>query len=249
MFLIEANLFETTKKQFIVKLNAYIGTFTSLMFTQVIGILFSLAGSGSLGTGSNSLSLNITYYTGNIIIILTFIWMFITAVTVTTKQYRDGDFAFVTTRFSSNLANIAFLVTAALVGAVTAMLSGTLFKVLLYFFMRTEKIVSQTYIVPPLELAIGLIATFLYALLIAGLGFLAGNLVQLNKLFVVVLPATVIGFLFLEVRLNGDGVIMTVGKIFVMESSLLLLALKAFVTVALFFYSATLVSNRLEVRH
>lgn len=249
MYLTDANLFDMTKKQFIFKFNAYIGAFTSLMFTQVIGILFSLAGSGNTSGGSNSLSLNITYYTGNTIIVLTLIWMFITGVTVTTKQSRDGDFAFVTTRLSSNLANIAFLVVAALVGAVTAMLSGTLLKIIIYFFMGTEKIVSQTYIVSPLELVIGLIATFLYALLISGAGFLAGNLVQLNKLFVVILPATVIGFLFLEVRLNGDGVIMTVGKFFVTESSLILLSLKVLVTLAVLFYSATLVSNRLEVRH
>ncbi|WNF36164.1 hypothetical protein RJD24_17190 [Bacillaceae bacterium IKA-2] len=248
MYLTETNLFETTKKQFIFKLNAYIGAFTSLMFTQFFGILFSLAGSGSSGGGSNSISFNITYYTGNTIIALTLIWMFITGVTVTTKQNRDGDFAFVSNRLSSNLANIAFLVTAALVGAVTAMLSGTLLKVIIYFFKSTEKIVSQTYIVPPLELVIGLTATFLYALLISGLGYLAGTLVQINKLFVVILPATVIGFLFLEGRLNGGGILFAVGKIFVMESSLFLLTLKVFVTAAVLFYSGTLISNRLEVR-
>lgn len=248
MYLTEVNLFEMTKRQFIFKLNSYIGAFTSLMFTQLIGILFSLGGSGSSGMSSNSLSLNISYYTGNTIIVLTLIWMFITGVNVTTKQSRDGDFAFVTTRLSSNLANIAFLVIAALVGAVTAMLSGTLLKVVLYFFMSPEKILKHTYIVPPLELAVGVIATFLYAILIAGLGYLSGSLVQLNKLFVIILPATLIGFLFLEARLNGGGLIMTVGEFFIKESSLVILSLKVLVTVTVLFYSATLVSNRLEVR-
>lgn len=123
------------------------------------------------------------------------------------------------------------------------MLSGTLFKIIMYFFMSTEKIVSDAYIVPPLELVIGLIATFLYALLIFGAGFFAGNLVQLNKLFLIILPSTFIGFLLLEARLDGNGIIMNVGKFFVLESSLFLLAIKILVTLAKLLCSATLVSN------
>jgi hypothetical protein len=177
-------------------------------------------GSGSMGTSSDGYSLNISYYTGDIIIIFTMIWSFISAIIITTKAYRNDDFVFVANRFSSNLSNICFLVFASIVGGITAMLSGILLKVVMYF-----------------------------VLLVASLGYLIGMLVQISKWFSVLLPAAFFGYSILSINKNDEApIISEMVTFFAQETSLLFFGLKVIVTASILFLGSIILANKMEVR-
>lgn len=133
MSLTEVSLASVVIKQYKYKLKAYLGVFSSLVVLQILGVIFSFSGSGSMGTGAYGINVNISYYSADIVIFFTIIWGFISALLMTTRAYRDDDFVLITNRVSSNLSSIAFMLIASIAGGITAMLSGFLLKVLMYY--------------------------------------------------------------------------------------------------------------------
>jgi len=86
----------------------------------------------------------------------------------------------------------------------------------------------------------------LYLLLISALGYFCGVLVQLSKVFIVILPALYIGTVdFLARELP---VIEKVYNFIIGENSLALLAVKVLITTALIYACSSVLANRLEVR-
>ena len=247
MYLTEVNLFDIVKKQFLYKLKAYLSVFSSLLIIQVVGMLLSMNGSSSMGMSSDGYSLNISYYTGDMVIIFTMLWSFISAIIMTTKAYRDDNFVFVSNRFSSNLSNICFLVFASIVGGITAMLSGFSLKVVMYFILEHGNVMGT--IISFQELLLGMIVSTFYVLLVASLGYLIGMLVQISKWFSVLLPAVFFGYLFLSAS-KGDeaSIIFETVKFFAKETSLFLFLLKVIVTAIILFYGSIILSNKMEVR-
>ena len=130
------NLAETVKKQFVFKLKANIDVFSSLVGIQLLAILFSLGGVASMGMGGANLSVDVKYYSADLVIVFTMLWSFVTAITITTKPYRNHDFTFVSNRLSSSLSNILFLLTASFIGSITALLSGNLVKLLVSILFK-----------------------------------------------------------------------------------------------------------------
>jgi hypothetical protein len=246
MSLTEVKLVEIVKKQFMYKLKAYLSVFSSLLTIQIIGMLLSTNGSSTMGTSSNGFSLNVSYYTGDIIIIFTMLWALISAIIITTKAYRNDDFVFVSNRLSSNLSNIVFLLFASIVGGITAMLSGILFKVIIYFILD-DRNVEATFISIQ-ELIVGIIASIFYVFLLASLGYFVGMLVQFSKWFKIILPTVFLGYLFLGVNLNGETTLLEIGKLFIEESSLFVFFLKVMIAASLLFSVSIILSNKMEVR-
>ncbi|MBO1512915.1 hypothetical protein [Metabacillus bambusae] len=247
MFLTEVKLVDIVKKQFMYKIKAYLSVFSSLLTIQIIGILLSTTGSRSMGTSSNGFSLNVSYYTGDIIIIFTMIWALISAIIITTKAYRNDDFVFVSNRLSSNLSNIVFLLFASIVGGITTMLSGILFKVIMYFILDDGNV--ATTFISIQELIVGIIASILYVFLLASLGYFVGMLVQLSKWFTIILPAVFLGYLFLGGNRNGEPTfLLEIGKFFIDEASLLVFFLKVIAAGSFLFYVSIILSNKIEVR-
>jgi hypothetical protein len=247
MYLTEVKLFDIVKNQFLYKLKAYLSVFSSLLIIQAVGMLLSLNGSGSMGTSSDGYSLNISYYTGDIIIIFTMLWSFISAIIITTKAYRNDDFVFVANRFSSNLSNVCFLVFASIVGGVTAMLSGILLKVVMYFILDDGNVMGT--IISFQELLLGMIVSTFYVLLVASLGYLIGMLVQISKWFSVLLPAVFFGYVFVSINKNDEApIISEVVTFFAQETSLLFFLLKVIVTASILFFCAIILGNKMEVR-
>lgn len=248
MYLAEVKLFDVVKKQFLYKLKAYLSVFSSLLIIQVVGMLLSMNGSGSMGmSSSNGYSLDISYYTGDIIIIFTMLWSFISAIIMTTKAYRNDDFVFVANRFSSNLSNICFLVFASIVGGITAMLSGILLKVVMYFILDDGNVMGTA--ISFQELLLGIFVSILYVLLVASLGYLVGMLVQISKWFSVLLPAAFFGYSILSINKNGEAsIISETVTFFAQETILLFFLLKVIVTAIILFYVSIILSNKMEVR-
>lgn len=247
MYLTEVNLVEQTKKQYIYKLRAHYGIFTSLLITQLIALGFSFFASGSSGTGTNGMMIYVDYYTGNTIIAFTMLWGFISGVSMNSKLVRDGDFSFVTNRLTSHLSSMAFLLTATVVGGIMAMLGSSLLKGIIFVF-RNDKLISNTYELTPSELLLGLAVSVLYVTLFAAIGYFIAGLVQLNRLFIFLIPAFIIGGIFIEARTNGQGPLAEVIKFFGAETSFFMFVVKVLAVVATLLYLTIVLSNKTEVR-
>ncbi len=247
MFLQEANVISVVQKQYFFKLKANYGVFTSLLMTQLFAILFSaFMGTGQSGTSIFNVSLNINYYTGNMIIIFTMIWAFTSGITLNSKASKDGDFAFVSNRLTSNLSNIAFLMTATAVAGLAAMFAGSLLKVIVYYYFPVENLAGSAF-VPFSELVLGVVVSILYVSLFGALGYLVGALIQMSKLFVFLLPLVFIGLLFIEGRMQGDGPLGQLVQFFALETSPFLFLVKAMAVIALLFLFA-IITDKMEVR-
>ena len=83
-----------------------------------------------MGMGGANLSVDVKYYSADLVIVFTMLWSFVTAITITTKPFRNHDFTFVSNRLSSSLSNILFLLTTSFIGSITALFSGNLVKLL-----------------------------------------------------------------------------------------------------------------------
>jgi len=244
MSLTKVSLIDVVKKQYIYKLKAYSQVFMSLIFLQLLAVLFSMNGVGSMGGSTGgSVELQVKYFSADFVAAFTMLWGFITAILITTKAYRNDDFVFVANRISSNLSNAVFLLTASVVGGITAMLSSYLLKVIVNYFFKSTPILDA-----PIELLLGIFSTILYVFLFCALGYLVGTLVQISKAFTVLLPAAFFGTLILEGLSGKAGTVANVFDFFFTESSLVLFIVKIIVSAGLLFSGAFVLSNRLEVR-
>lgn len=245
MSLSRISLQQIVKKQVSYKLRAYIQVFLSLVFIQALGILFSFNGVGMMGTSSNTFEIDVHFYSADIVVVFTMLWAFITAILITTQAYRNDDFALITNRLTSNLSNMLFLLTASLVGGLTALLSSHVIRILMYFMGHTEYFITPT---GASEWIIGFIATILYVLLCSAIGYFFGTLVQLHKIFAVLLPIAFLGILILGAGTMNETIIHKVFEFIFEESSLALFMVKIGVLVALLFSGSALMSNRMEVK-
>ncbi|MGE7185534.1 hypothetical protein ACQKKK_16510 [Peribacillus sp. NPDC006672] len=245
MSLTKVNLKETVKKQYFFKLKANIDAFSSLIGIQLLALLFSIGGVGSVGMGGSNINVNIKYYSADLVIGFTMIWAFVTAITITTKPYRNHDFTFVTNRLSSSLSNILFLLTASIVGSITAILAGDLLKVLAYILLD-----EQIYSIHAglQELVMGIGVTIFYVFFVTSIGYFIGTLVQVSKLFIILISVLFFGTLFLEASMQKEPFLVNVFTFYTMESTLSLFIIKVIVTVAVFFSAAISILNRMEVR-
>ncbi|MGE8204826.1 hypothetical protein ACQKP0_09705 [Heyndrickxia sp. NPDC080065] len=247
MSLIEIRQTEIVKKQYFFKLKSYAQFFSTMMILQVISFFLAIGGTDSYESGSNYFRVHITYYSATAIISLTCLWAFISAILITTKANRYDDFAFITNRVTSHLSNILFLLTASIIGGITSFLSGFLLKMIIYSFKNTEFLHGSSFTLTISEIFIGITATILYVLLFFALGYLVGTLVQLHKIFIVIIPGLLIGLNILSLRNSGYFTEMIAG-FFYNESSFLIFFIKVILTAGLLFTISIAISNRLEVR-
>lgn len=249
MSLIETNVWEITKKQFLYKLKSYTGAFSALLSMHMIAILFSLGGVGTSSSTLNSMHVIVQCYSSDMIIAFTLIWAFIIGITITKKAYRHSDFAFVSNRFTSNLSNLLFLFTASLVGGVSSLLVGNVFKFIMFLYFGSENSIGGTLLPHPLELFLGMISTSLYIFLLSVVGYFFGILVQLHKGFFIFLPGFFLGIIFFEISSDGKtSILEEIFNLFYQEHSIILFILKVFLMIASLFCCTILISNRMEVR-
>ncbi|UII56934.1 hypothetical protein LS684_05710 [Cytobacillus spongiae] len=244
MSLIEVHLSDIVKKQYFFKLKGFVGAITSLLIAQLFALLFSLGGLMSLSTGSgDGTSVTISSYSANLVIAFTMIWGFVSAFTITTRAYRNDDFTFVSTRLSSNLANILYIVSLSMIGGFTSLLSGIGLKVFIFYQQGADQIIGSPF--SPLDIIVGLLSTSLYVFLISALGYLLGVIIQLHKLFAIVLSSLLIGLLIVG---ENFPILQLVLEFFYLETSLFQFTLKVLFTSGLLFVSAISISNHLEVK-
>lgn len=245
MSLTTISLAEAVKKQYFFKMKANIDSLSSLIWIQLLAMFFSFNAIAGSGFSHGSISVNIKYYTSDMVMVFTLIWSFITAITITTKPYRFHDFTFITNRVSSSLSNILFLATANLFGAFTAILSHNLLNVVWIFSDEKHFYSLQAGF---WEHVIGIFVAFLYLMLLSSAGYFIGTLVQVSKGFIVIISALVIGILFAGVLLGANPFIVNLYQFYFKETSMLVLLIKILLSAAVFFTASISILNRLEVR-
>ncbi|ATW28098.1 hypothetical protein [Candidatus Formimonas warabiya] len=249
MSLTETNLLFVAKKQYFYKLKAYVGLFFGLAVIQLL--VFGLSGGriGMEGSSSDYVSFQVYRFSSEVIISTTMLWALTVAVILTTKSYRDVDFTFVSNRISSNLSNIGFLLTAGLVGGVTASLYGPLVRVMMYFSAGSHNIIRENFFMTPRELVVGMSAAALYIILFSALGYFLGMFAQVHKICLAFLPVLFLGALFLGNITQSEATLFAKSiQFFGYEKSFLLFTVKILLTAAILFTGAIIFSNRVEVR-
>ncbi|MFS0674701.1 hypothetical protein [Ornithinibacillus sp. 179-J 7C1 HS] len=245
MSLTNTSLVNIVMKQLRYKLKAYIGVLLALILAQVLGIFIATL-AASVGSVSNGFySIEVESYSSNVVIGFTLIWAFMNAILISTKAYREDDFTFVANRLSYNFSNILFIITISTVGAVTAFLSNGIIQIVVYFTSDVEFFLTLGESVEPFHHGLGLVSTFLYVLLFAITGYLIGMMVQVSKLFLLLIPICLFAIGYLEQGGFGFGEI--VGFYF-LEQSFPLFVIKSLITILICGSLAILLSNRLEVR-
>gem|GEM_PF-1124408 len=245
MYLSAANSWAITRKLYVYKLHALIGTFTSLVFVQLLALALSLGGSSHSSYGLGDFSVTVDSYSTINIFGFTLIWVFFTAITVHYKSYRDAEYSFVTNRLTSHLSNVAFLLTASAVGGLTVPLLGTLLKLIIYWTTPDTELVMSHFTQSPIELLVGMFVTALAASLLSSLGYVVGTLVQMNKLWILILSGL---FLTLLSREHKNGILTSMVKFYSGETSLAFFSLKIVITAVILYTFAILISYRMEVR-
>lgn len=248
MSLTETNLLSVVKKQYRYKTKANAGVFFNLIAAQSLAFLFSLNGVASSGGGSmEGISYSIKHISGDIIIIFTLIWAFLIGLNIAGSGFKM-DFTFTSNRRSSHLSSIAFLLTASVVGGLTATLSGVLLRVVM-FFTHSGVDASSGFWIAPLTMLSSIFAAILYALLLSSLGYFVSMLVQRNKAFGLLLPGLFFGTLLVEARSTGQALfLINTIEFFTKESSPALFTLKIILVSAVLFGSVILFSDKMEVR-
>ncbi|WP_078553055.1 hypothetical protein [Bacillus alkalicellulosilyticus] len=234
------------KKQYKYKTKAYMNAFVSMIFVQCIAIIFSFNGIESMGTGSDTIFVTVNIINGNAILFFTLIWAFVISLTLTKKAYRDIDFVFPSTRLTSHLSNIGLLITISVIGAISCLL-GSAFVRLISFVIHSTSFTIESFLIGPLEFAMGILVSSLYLLLVCTVGYVFGLLVQWHKAMGFVIPAFLIGYHIQEVRSVGQ-VRFTVIQFFTSETSLLLFVIKVIVSVSILLFVIVKLTNRLEVK-
>ncbi|WP_210364192.1 hypothetical protein [Bacillus sp. REN3] len=247
MYLADVKMWEVVRKQVRLKLKSYRGMFTSLMIVQILAILISLSGEANQGGSIDNFEYDLRYYSGNMILAFTMIWAFISAIIMTTKAYRFDDYAFIANRLTSHIANVLFLIVASITGGMTTLFSTQVLKVIGLLKLDRDYLSSMVLSVP--EFMAGLAATILYLFLFTAFGYLAGMLVQKNKLFLLLLPAVFFGSIFIEAFIpEQPALIPDISKFFGGETSFWLFTLKVLLVSSITFGIAIFTTNRTEVR-
>ncbi|MUV38308.1 hypothetical protein JNUCC1_02146 [Lentibacillus sp. JNUCC-1] len=236
-------------KQYRYKLKAYHQVFTSLVVLQLMALLFSSGPVSSSGGGGYGMYVSLNSYTGDVILIFTFLWVTINAITMMTRAYREDDFLFVTNHTSQHIANILFLITASVIGAVTATLVNYLYRILTFYLTEKDNFIGMIDDVSPvLDPLIGILGATFYLLMFGALGYLIGSMVQLHRVFIFLLPVLFVGALFFDEWTIDTSVI---GEIFIFyagETNLLLFILKTAITAVVLFTGAFFLLGKKEVR-
>ena len=196
-------------------------------------------------SSSGASSVEIQFFTADVVVVFTIIWSLTTAITLTTKPYRHQDFTFVTNRLSSSLSNIFFMVCANLLASLTATLSGNFISLIKYLFSSTTLYHIET---GSFDVIWGIFVTFLYLCLFSALGYFMGSLTQLSKIFAVIIPLLIFGLLFINASQQGNPFIIQVYQFYVGESNFFIFLLKSIITMFILTIPAVSLLNRLEVR-
>ena len=246
----EISLKEIVKKQYHFKMKAFVELLNPLIFMQLIAILFSFNGIGQRGMGSMNGRLSVSYYSTDIVILLTILWAFIISIQLTTKNYREEIQAFIFHSKSSAMSDGLFLLTASTIGALFALGSRYIIIAINLYLFKEEKVLNVDITSSFSVIILGVLATIIIIFTFTMLGYLFGTAIQANKGLAYFIPAIFIGG-FLSLLFLGDSIVIdwihSIFTFYFFEDNFLLFAVKFLVTGLISFLLSLKLSERLEV--
>lgn len=234
---------EAVKKQFAYKLKAYHGMFGAMIIFQLIALFFSFRGEFA-STSHNNLTITTNVYAADIIVTFSLLWAFTMAIYLTNKASKNMMFTFVTDKQTNHIANLLFIIFFSVVGGVTATLLGYVVRLFIIIYYGTERILFFDPITIT-GLLISIVTAILYHLLVAIIGYTIGELVQLHRSLMFIIPIILFGFFATGINLMEEPYFI---NFFIFETSFSLFTLKVIVTSVILFSIATQVGRGLEVR-
>lgn len=238
----EVSLLSISLKQYLYKLKAYSNLLNWLILAQVLGLLFTLGGVTSSGTSNNEVSVSVTQYSSNVVIIFTCFWLWIVATQLPRKQYKNLEITLVTNRLAGNLSNIAYLLTACVFGGITASLGGVFLRVIMYLSSDKSQIILDGFFIAYADLLLGMAVGILYMVLISSIGYFFGALASINMALGAIVIVFIIGILRIYPNISQ-----LVYEVFVAGISLPLFALSVIGIAIVLFGVSIILSNRLEM--
>lgn len=235
---------DVIRQQVIYKWYSYTDLLRSLIFLQVIAIIFSAIGTGGMGTSDDMFSLEVTTYSTNLVFAFTVFWLLITPAMITSKNYLYEDFSYVTTRFVTQISNAILLIAVVLIATTFTVMSSYLIYLIMALVNPAQYFPGLSTVGSPGELFVGGAGMFGYYLIAVAIGYLFGTLIKISKLFFVLIPILLVVPDLLEAYFLYE----FLNMFYVQESSILLFLIKAVITALAAYSVAILILNKREVR-
>ncbi len=173
MYLTDSSFFDLVKRQYLYKLKAYRDVFTGLLIIHLLTFLMSYNGVGSISSSTGNVIFSLKTYSDDLFMILTMVWIFITAIQFTGKKHRDSDFSFSSTRLSSAVSSASMLMTVAAISGIVTYLAGNTLKVMVVLLKSDAIMRMANFYISPGEFLRGIAVSILYMILAASIGYFA----------------------------------------------------------------------------
>lgn len=198
-------------------------------------------GTGSMGSGGSSLSMNTTFYSLDGLLMFSMVVVFIISVVHANRGTLNENFSVVTNRITASVSTILMLVILCMIGTLTALSSFYIFTYLFLVLQNGNSFIGETMI----PISTGLVFLTLLVLASAG-GFFIGSFTNLSK-WIVGLVAMLMIFI---IQFGTFAILdMTVGNSEQgIQPNYYFLALLFLGVAAILYGLGTLLRNRLEVR-
>lgn len=242
MSLANSSMYSIIKKQYLFKLKSYSWFFFIMICAQIIGILADVFNiGGSMSFSYSTYTINIYKISTLQVFIFTVICIIGVIINLGFKEWKSIDFSFVSNSITSDISNIAFLITYGLFGSVTYSLSAAFVRIIRYLSMSSADIFEQGFFISSADILYSIVSSFFYILLFCSICYLLSVLVQKSKMFILVI------FLCIASIPRFD---ITRGWItfYSQEHSLLMFIIKVLLSSILFFTASVLLSETMEVR-
>ncbi len=239
----KVNLRTIVLMQYLYKLKGSSSLIHSLIFMQLLGLIFSLTPNGSMGAGSDFITVSVNLFSTNLLQIFSMVWMVGITNYFISSNYRRLELPLTHDSLSGHLSNILLILTIAIFAGTTSTLLSIPHRIILLFiYSDSGEFFLDGISISPAALLLGVFVSTLYLLLLAALSYLIRAVIEVNRIFIVILPA-----LFIGLARPYQEFYAAVFNCFTAEPSLALFLLKAFMASAAFFALSFLITRKTEV--
>lgn len=239
----EVRLQSIVGKQYIYRLKGHSGLIYALILAQLLGLLFSMSPRGAMSSGDEFLHVYVGTYSTDTLLFFSMVWVVVIAAQLISKAYRNLEFPLVTNNITSHLSNILLIVTYSVFAGITSTLMSVLHRVIMVLASDQSKFVFDDLALTTYDLVLGSFVLIFYMVLLAATSYLIRLIIEVNKLFAIIIPAVIIGLLRVYPRFSE-----AIFDFFAAENSLGFFTLKVFFTAIILFGMSVLLSNRMEVK-
>nr|WP_172635872.1 hypothetical protein [Desulfitobacterium dichloroeliminans] len=242
------SLKQITAKQYLYKLKGHSGLILTLVFIQLLSLLFSLGSRGGMSSSNEFLQVVVNTYSGDVFLVFSFIWMVVVSSFLISQPYQSIEFSVVNNRVTSHLSNILLILTYAVFAGITATLMTIPQRFLLLMTLKESEFLFGGLQIVPGDLLLGSLVACLYLLLLgAGAYFIQTVSQSLSKKLGIILWITLFAFGFGYIRILA----FQMGNLlsfYTGESSLGLFVGKVIGSIVLLFGLSILISRQTEVK-